>query len=210
MCVEFNSVTKLAFAPPQPPPPNGIYLHHLNLKSEVYRRKTFVLWHVPIMDVNQLSAAGFFFTNTGDVDCCAICGVNVGKWNEGDDAFKDHQRWSPSYWFVKGLFVGNITAQPETSQQPNSSHNVCGHYMEYTPKISRPERCKYIFTFIYLFPPMYTYNSTLIFISFAPTSFIQQNTLQWDGSMYPYYSLYYARMRSFLHSLLYPIKNLTI
>jgi hypothetical protein len=119
------------------------------------------------MDVNQLAAAEFFFTNKGDVVRCAFCGVVVGQWKEGEDAFKDHQRWSPSCAFVKGLFVGKIPAPPETSQkQPNSSNDVCGSYMEYTLKTSHLERCKYIFTFIYLCSIMYNYNSTLIFIVF--------------------------------------------
>ena len=83
------------------------------------------------MDVNHLATVGFFFTNWGDVVGCTFCGVEVGHWKEGDDVFKDHQRWSPSCAFVKGLFVGNIPAPPETSQQhPNSSNDVCGSYME--------------------------------------------------------------------------------
>ena len=96
---------------------------------------------------------------------CAFCGVEVGQW-EGDDAFKDHQRCSPFCAFVKGLFVGNIPAPPETSQQqPSSSNDVCGSYMENTLKASHSLRCKYIFTFIYLCP-MYNYNSTILFIVF--------------------------------------------
>ena len=78
------------------------------LKSEVDRRKTFKYWRVPFMDVNQLAAAGFFFTNRGDVVRCAFCEVEVGQWVEGDDAFKDHQRWRPSCTFVKELFVGTF------------------------------------------------------------------------------------------------------
>jgi hypothetical protein len=103
------------------------------------------------MDINQLAAAGFLFTNTGDVVRCAFCGVEVGQWEEGNDVFKDHLRWSPSCAFFKGLFVGNIPATTETTQQqPSSSNDVCGSYMKYTLKTSNPERCKYIFTF-YLF-----------------------------------------------------------
>jgi len=140
-------------------------LQPLNLKSEVHRRKTFKYWRVLFMDVNQLAAVGFFFINRGDVVRFAFCGVEVGQW-KGDDAFKGHQRWSPSCAFVKGLFVGNIPAPPETSQQqPSSSNDVCGSYMGNTLKSSRPERCMYIFTFIYLCP-IYYYNSTLLFIVF--------------------------------------------
>jgi len=96
------------------------------LKSEVDRRKTFKYWRVPFIDVNQPAADGFFFTNRGDVVCWAFCGVEVAQW-EGDDAFKGHQRWSPSCKFLKWLFVGNIPAPAEKSQQqPGSSYDVCG------------------------------------------------------------------------------------
>jgi len=82
--------------------------------------------------------------------------VDVRHWVAGEDAFKDHQRWSPSYEFVKGLFVGNIPALAQTSQQqPSSRNDVCGSHMEDTLKTSRLERCKNIFILIYLCP---TYN----------------------------------------------------
>jgi hypothetical protein len=149
------------------------------------------------MDVNQLAAAGFFFTNWGDVVCFAFCEVKFGQWEKGDDAFKDHQRLSPSCAFVKGLFAGNISALPNTSQQePSSNNDVCGPYMAYTLKTSRQERCKYTFTFIHLCR-MYNYNTTLIFISFTAIKFSQHNSILWDDPMYPYYSSYHARMQSF-------------
>jgi len=47
------------------------------------------------MDINQLAADGFFFTNRGDVIRCAFCEEEVGQW-VGDYVFKDYQRWSPS------------------------------------------------------------------------------------------------------------------
>ena len=163
--MDINSAGQVVYVPRQPsPPPN---LQNLNLKSEVDRRKTFKYWRVPFMDVNQLAAAGFFFTNRGDVVRCAFCGVEVGQWVEGDDAFKEHQRLSTSCAFVKKLFVGNIPAPSETTQQqPIRSNDVCGPYMEYTLKTSRPKR-KYTFTFIYLCHPTYDYNSKLTFNVFC-------------------------------------------
>jgi hypothetical protein len=139
------------------------------MKSEVDRRKTFKNWCVPYIDVNKLAATGFFFTGEGDVVRCAFCQVEIGRWVEGDDPFKDHKRWSPACWFLIGLPVGNIPAPPETpEQQPSKSYDVCGSYTECIPKATRPERGKYIFTLIYayLFPPMYIYNSKRIFIVF--------------------------------------------
>jgi E3 ubiquitin-protein ligase XIAP len=116
MCGKIESVIE---PPPQLPPhpqrPNYKSMQTLNMKSEADRRKTYKEWHVPFMDKNHLAAAGFYFTNCGDVVRCAFCGVEVGYWKEGDNAFADHQRWSPSCGFIKGLFVGNIPIHSETS-----------------------------------------------------------------------------------------------
>jgi hypothetical protein len=92
----FNSASELVYIPPLPSPPSSINLKLLNFKSEVDHRKTFKYWRVPFMDVKQLAAARFFLTNRGHVVRCAFCGVEIGHWIEGNDAFKDHQRWSPS------------------------------------------------------------------------------------------------------------------
>ena len=61
--IHINSAGQVVYVPRQPsPPPN---LQNLKLKSEVDRSKTFKYWRVPFIDVNQLAAAGFFFTNRG-------------------------------------------------------------------------------------------------------------------------------------------------
>ena len=117
----------------------------LNMKSEADRRKTYKDWHVSFMDKNYLAAAGFYFTNCGDVVRCAFCGVEEGYWKEGDNAFSDQERWSPSCKFIKDLFVGNIPIHSETSshsQQTSHSYDVCGPLMELRPN-SRPEHSKY-------------------------------------------------------------------
>jgi len=103
------------------PLPFSINLKHLNLKSEVRNRKTYETWRLPIMDANQLAAAGFYFTNLSDVVRCFFCVVKIYHWSEGDDALKEHRRWNPSCGFVKGLCVGNIPIlsndHPEKSPQ---------------------------------------------------------------------------------------------
>ena len=122
---------------------------HLKLKSEADRRKTYETWSVPFMDANQLAAAGFYFTNLSDVVRCVFCGVRVCHWSAGDDALKEHHRWSPSCGFVKGLCVGNIPIlskdQFEKSpQQPTRSRDMCS--FELKPN-SVPERRKYYYLY---------------------------------------------------------------
>jgi len=86
--MDINSAGQVVYGPRRPsPPPN---LQNLNLKSEVDRRKKFKYWRVLLTDVNQLAAAGFFYTHRDDVVRCAFCEVEVGQW-VGDDAFKDNR-----------------------------------------------------------------------------------------------------------------------
>ena len=173
---------------PSPPlQPGNRNMQKLNMKSEADRRKTYEKWPVPFMDKDHLSAAGFFFTNRGDVVRCAFCGVEVGRWEEGDDAFRDHQRWSPSCGFIKGLIVGNIPigsdGQPGTSSSlpsssssslPSSSssssslsfyqgtthsYDVCGPYMELRPN-SGPEQGR--LHYLYIMVPLSMCESGII------------------------------------------------
>jgi len=74
------------------------------------------------MEENQLAAAGFSFTSQSDVVRCAFCGVEVGHWEEGDEALKEHQRWSPSCGFFKGLCVTNIPIL--TTSRSNHLNNL--------------------------------------------------------------------------------------
>jgi hypothetical protein len=148
-------------------PPSIINLQHLNFKTETNRRKTYETWRIPFMDGNQLAAAGFYFTNQSDVVRCAFCGVEVGHWEEWDDVLKEHQRWSPSCGFAKGLCVRNIPIlsndQPEkTSDQPTRSRNMCNPRLELRPN-SLPERTKYYYLY-FLFCYICVFdNSVLIF-----------------------------------------------
>lgn len=83
---------------------------------------------------------------------CAFCGVKVDRWEEGHDALKEYQGWNPSCEFAKGLFAANIPIfndQPQKLfEKPKSNYDVYGPHMQCRPN-SRPQRCNYIFTFIY-------------------------------------------------------------
>jgi len=91
----------------------------------------------------------------------------MGYWEKGQDALKEHQRWSPFCEFAKGLGVGNFTIlsndEPEKSPEPpTQSRDVCGAHLELRPN-SMPERSKYnylhsFFCFVCVFN-----NSVLIF-----------------------------------------------
>jgi len=57
----------------------------------------------PFMDENQLADAGFYFSNQGGIVRCVFCVVEVGYYEKGQDAWKEHQMWSPFCEFANGL-----------------------------------------------------------------------------------------------------------
>jgi hypothetical protein len=113
-----------------------------------------------------MAAAGFYFTNQGDVVRCAFCRVNVGHWKEGHDALKEHQRWSIFCEFAKGPCAGNIhilsNNQPEKSPEPpTQSRDVCGYRFELRQN-SLPERTKYCYLCFFFCYACVVDNSLLI------------------------------------------------
>ncbi|KAL8025997.1 hypothetical protein ABFX02_O011700 [Erythranthe guttata] len=81
-------------------------------KSERDRLETFDNFPAPHMDVGALARAGFWYTHHSDFVCCAFCNVQVGWWEEGDDPWVEHLKWSKCCKFLKGMDVGNIPSDP--------------------------------------------------------------------------------------------------
>jgi hypothetical protein len=159
-----------------------------NLKREADRLKTYEMWSVPFMDPHRLAAAGFYSINQGDVVRCAFCGVEVGRWEEGDEPFKDHQRWAPSCGFVRGMQVGNIPisedglAEGPSSQEVSGGCDVCGPHMEIRPN-SGPERAA---------------NSSCLNRNLLTRQELQRPGIhQSRGPLQPSYNTYDARLRSY-------------
>lgn len=159
----------------------------MNMKIEADRRRTYENWRVTFMDPNLLSAAGFYYTKIADVVRCAFCGVEVGRWEEGDEPLRDHQRWSPSCGFMRGLMVGNIPfgsdGQPGTSsssnQETSRSYDVCGPYMELRPH-SGPEQGSMV-------------NQSLL----TPAEMQKHGINQGRGPQHRSYNTYEARLSSY-------------
>ena len=124
MCSGINSTSEFVYIPSPPLEESSIIeLQHLETKSVAIRRQTFHNWLVQFIDKNHLAAASFYYIYSKDVLCCAFCVVQVSQWEEGDDPFKEHQRWSPSCGYIKGLFVGNNPIG-STDQVPTRSRIV--------------------------------------------------------------------------------------
>nr|CAD7573792.1 unnamed protein product [Timema californicum] len=59
---------------------------------------------------------------------CVFCGVNIGRWEEGDDAMRDHQRWGPQCPFIRKIPVGNVPLTGGLDLDPPRAYDTCGLY----------------------------------------------------------------------------------
>lgn len=101
------------------------------MKSEKDRLSTYLNWPNHNISPKELAKAGFFSTQFEDSVRCAFCRVEVCRWEEGDNAMADHQRWSNTCPFIRGLDVGNIPLDPNdpsASEPPKASFDTCGRY----------------------------------------------------------------------------------
>lgn len=49
----------------------------------------------------QLAESGFYYTGQSDAVRCHFCGVGLCMWEDTDDAWEEHVRWSPGCSYVR-------------------------------------------------------------------------------------------------------------
>ncbi|KAI5726807.1 putative inhibitor of apoptosis isoform X1 [Diaphorina citri] len=88
-------------------------------------------WPLTYLSAKQMAAAGFYFLGkkengrfSDDVKCI-FCGIELGKWVQGDDPLKDHEKWSPNCWFLRRLKKGNTES---------AGYDTCGSLIIEPPK----------------------------------------------------------------------------
>lgn len=86
---------------------------HRNMTLECDRLATFKNgWPLKFLSDKQMAAAGFYFLckkedgRICDDVKCIYCGIELGKWVEGDDPLQDHEKWSPNCWFLRRMKKG--------------------------------------------------------------------------------------------------------
>ncbi|XP_072447527.1 baculoviral IAP repeat-containing protein 1-like isoform X2 [Chiloscyllium punctatum] len=72
----------------------------------------------------ELAEAGFFYEGLGDKIQCFCCGVHLHKWEEGDNAWTEHQRHSPQCPYLQardkdGGDVGRVRIQESSPTMPD-------------------------------------------------------------------------------------------
>lgn len=147
----------------------------LSMKKESDRLKTFNGWPCSFMDPKDLAKSGFYFIHHEDIVRCAFCSVEIGRWENGDSAMADHQRWSNNCPFLCGIDVGNVPIDAnETINLERPSQDTCGRYgIEIRPN-AVSERSES-----------------------SPTELSKLGINQHRGPVYPKYSTKESRLRSF-------------
>lgn len=121
---------------------NGTSIISRPMFSELNRLKTFEGWPSPYVKPESLAKAGFYYTKYKDRVHCPFCHLEVESWEQGDDAFTDHRKWSHDCPFVKGYNCGNVPIGKESdaSQMSAEGFDTCGRYgVEIRPN-SIPEK----------------------------------------------------------------------
>lgn len=105
------------------------------LKTKYGRLQTFLTWpQDALIQPQELSEAGFYYTGEDDGVKCYACGVSLKNWEMSDNAWDEHKRWSPNCPLVREHMVrvantsmhanGVDVSQQVRRQQDNVYHNI--------------------------------------------------------------------------------------
>lgn len=102
----------------------------MDLHREDVRLVTFdnEHWDVPFLDKGKLAQIGFYYIGPQDTVKCHFCRVEIGKWEEDDDCFTEHSRWSPSCPLLRRQQTDNVPINAEELNQilPPITYDTCG------------------------------------------------------------------------------------
>lgn len=130
-------------------------------KLEAARLRTYNDWPKAMKQTpGQLSDAGFFYTKIGDRVVCFNCGMGLRAWDDEDDPWEEHAKFSPNCEYltlVKGrAFVDEVqckflkvkteksipTEHPQENQNEKGNEKCCNQFDE---KLREWRLCKICF-----------------------------------------------------------------
>jgi hypothetical protein len=82
------------------------------------------------VNVYEMAKNGFYWTGESDKTRCAFCKLEVQKWEPGDTAANEHQRWNPNCRYINSMAVANVPIGKET----DGDYMICCQELE---KIAR-------------------------------------------------------------------------
>ena len=82
---------------------DGDLLANLNKfdSTLLLRYESFKTWPKQhVITKENLSSAGFSYRNTNDIVECKTCGIQINNWNEEDDPYVDHIKFSTGHYSI--------------------------------------------------------------------------------------------------------------
>lgn len=113
-------------------PEDSISTYHLKYPEyavEAARCRSFAEWpRIMKQKPEELAAAGFFYTGTGDRVNCFSCGGGLKDWDETDEPWEQHAHWMSKCRYLKLMkgqpFIDAVLAKYNLTS--NKSEDVCG------------------------------------------------------------------------------------
>ena len=72
-----------------------------NFRTMAQRIQSYILSTAPVRNPENMSEAGFFAITNQDFVRCFHCGIGLRNWEEDDDPYVEHCRWSPNCQYMK-------------------------------------------------------------------------------------------------------------
>ncbi|XP_057204853.1 E3 ubiquitin-protein ligase XIAP isoform X2 [Triplophysa rosa] len=87
----------------------SVYPKVPHMKSEEARMGTFSNWpaNSPVQP-SDLAEAGMYYLEREDHVQCFCCGGMLAEWQQGDNPWSEHEKYSPNCFFILGHDVGNV------------------------------------------------------------------------------------------------------
>ncbi|XP_072295946.1 E3 ubiquitin-protein ligase XIAP isoform X2 [Eucyclogobius newberryi] len=96
-----------------------------HMRSEEARLQTFSCWPASShMRPCDLAQAGLYYLRQEDHVQCFCCGGMLGRWDQGDSAWGEHEKHYSNCHFVLGHDVGNIPLQGASQEEGNRRCHV--------------------------------------------------------------------------------------
>jgi len=78
------------------------------MNCEHKRLETFNDWNVSFINKNKMAMFGLYYSGYKDLVLCHYCNVELLNWEDGDDIWTEHRRWSPYCKFLNGESTDNV------------------------------------------------------------------------------------------------------
>ncbi|VDI13697.1 baculoviral IAP repeat-containing protein 7/8 [Mytilus galloprovincialis] len=74
---------------------------YANYRNEAQRIQSYAYSTAPVRSPQTMSDAGFFAISNQDFVRCFHCGIGLRNWEDDDDPYVEHCRWSPNCQYMK-------------------------------------------------------------------------------------------------------------